>query len=130
MQGSWWQEGPVEAQCFTERSQFEMISFSVDPQWCGLLFSLYCRHEKGALLGGGAFLQADPFAACSVAGPPLDTDWIALAGSISFEVCRLSSTWAVIFDSGEMQNKHALYTTIFNIDLVVIHSDSDILRHC
>jgi hypothetical protein len=105
MQGSWWKEGPVEAQCFTESSQFEMISFSVDPQWCGLLFSVYCRHEKGALLGGGGFPQADAFATCSLAGPPLDVDWIAITGSVGFEICRLSSTWALIFESGEAQKQ-------------------------
>ncbi|XP_069694471.1 serine-rich adhesin for platelets-like isoform X2 [Periplaneta americana] len=97
MQGLWSQEGPLEA---SEHSRyFEMISFSVDPQWCGLLFSVYCRHEKGALLGGGGFPQADAFAACSLAGPPLDADWIAIAGSVGFEICRLSSTWALIFES-------------------------------
>jgi hypothetical protein len=101
MHGTWWLKGPVEAQCFTERNQFEMVSFSVDPQWCGLLFSVYCRHEKGALLGGGTFPQADAFAACSLTGPPLDADWIAVTGSIGFEICRLSSAWALILESGE-----------------------------
>ncbi|PSN47887.1 hypothetical protein C0J52_01251 [Blattella germanica] len=89
MQGLWWQDGLVPE----ARAQLEMIAFSVDPQWCGLLFSVYCRHEKGG------FPQADPFATCSSAGPPLDADWIAIAGSVGFEICRLSSTWALILES-------------------------------
>lgn len=95
MQGLWCLEGPAEA-C----AQLEMITFSVDPQWCGLLFSVYCRHEKGALLGGGCLPQQDAFAACSLIGPPLDADWIAIAGSVGFEICRLSSTCALILESG------------------------------
>ncbi|KAJ9583914.1 hypothetical protein L9F63_021746, partial [Diploptera punctata] len=94
MQGLRWHEGPAEA-C----AQLEMITFSIDPQWCGLLFSLYCRHEKGFLLGGGGLPQHDAFAACSLAGPPLDADWIAIAGSVGFEICRLSSSWALILES-------------------------------
>jgi hypothetical protein len=121
MQVSWWKEGPVEAHCFTESSQFEMISFSVDPQWCGLLFSVYCQHEKGVLLGGGGFPQADAFATCSLAGPPLDTDWIAITGSVGFEICRLSSTWALIFESGEAQKQTTAYHRTVGVNSLCCH---------
>nr|CAD7571998.1 unnamed protein product [Timema californicum] len=90
-----------EASNSKEVGFMEMISFSVDPQWCGLLFSIYWRHEKGFLLGGSTFPQHDAFAACSFLGPPADTDWIALAGSVGIEICRISSSWALIFDTGE-----------------------------
>nr|CAD7200803.1 unnamed protein product [Timema douglasi] len=101
MQVQWVDEASdsFEASNSKEVGFMEMISFSVDPQWCGLLFSIYWRHEKGFLLGGSTFPQHDAFAACSFLGPPADTDWIALAGSVGIEICRISSSWALIFDT-------------------------------
>nr|CAD7424716.1 unnamed protein product [Timema monikensis] len=105
MQVQWVDEASdsFEASNSKEVGFMEMISFSVDPQWCGLLFSIYWRHEKGFLLGGSTFPQHDAFAACSFTGPPADTDWIALAGSVGIEICRISSSWALIFDTGTQQ---------------------------
>ncbi|XP_066995489.2 uncharacterized protein [Anabrus simplex] len=95
MQYLWKLESVAESppSALSDRSQLQMISFSLDPQWCGLLFSVYFRHEKPGLLG------PDAFATCSLAGPQWDSDWIAFAGSFGFEICRISSTWAVIFDT-------------------------------
>ncbi|GLG97343.1 Uncharacterized protein GBIM_04119 [Gryllus bimaculatus] len=90
MQGLWGYESIVDS---PERLQFQMISFTLDPQWCGLLFSIYCRHEKTSVLG------PDTFSTCTLTGPPLDADWIAFAGSIGVEICRLSSSWALIFET-------------------------------
>ncbi|CAG2058066.1 unnamed protein product [Timema podura] len=103
MQVQWVDEASdsFEASNSNQVGFMEMISFSVDPQWCGLLFSIYWRHEKGFLLGGSTFPQHDAFAACSFIGPPADTDWIALAGSVGIEICRLSSSWALIFDTAK-----------------------------
>lgn len=83
--------------------KFEMLTMSMDPQWCGLLFSLYSRQERWQLIGNSGLYPADPFGypligaqACS----NLETDWIALASSIGFEICSLSSTWALILETG------------------------------
>jgi hypothetical protein len=85
----------------TKASPSIMLSFNVDPQWCGLLFSIYCRHEKSALTGG--FPSPDALATCAFNGPQLEADWLALASSLGFELCRLSDTWALVFESGKKQ---------------------------
>ncbi|XP_046985769.1 uncharacterized protein LOC124555767 [Schistocerca americana] len=75
-------------------AQFAMLSFSVEPHWCGALYSLCARHERALPLPH----LADAFA-CSAAGPPVDVDWIAVAGTFGFEICSLSSTWALAFEA-------------------------------
>lgn len=97
---SWaWCEPPPHVE---RRTQFQMLSFNIDPQWCGLLFSIYCRHERSeGLFGLPGPVHSDAFA-YSVAGPPLDADLIAWAGSFGFEICSLASTCDLIFESGEL----------------------------
>jgi hypothetical protein len=76
----------------------EMVSFNVDPQDCSLLFSIYCRHEKTALIGG--FPSADALATCAFSKVSLDNNWLALISALGFELCRLSDNWALVFESG------------------------------
>jgi hypothetical protein len=78
----------------------DMVSFNVDPQDCGLLFSIYCRHEKSALIGG--FPSADALATCAFNKVSLDSDWLALISALGFELCRLSDNWALVFESGKI----------------------------
>ncbi|XP_071438684.1 uncharacterized protein [Hetaerina americana] len=77
-------EGPVEL--------LEMVSFGMEPQWCGHLFAVCGRHDKAASVVGalGALPGAVDAFAVSAGAPPLDVGWIAVAGTFGLEVCRLS----------------------------------------
>jgi len=81
-----------------------MVSFNVDPQDCSLLFSIYCRHEKTALIGG--FPSADALATCAFNKVALDSNWLALISALGFELCRLSDNWALVFESGTHAETH------------------------
>ncbi|XP_063219788.1 uncharacterized protein LOC134529530 isoform X2 [Bacillus rossius redtenbacheri] len=78
-----------------------MISFYVDPQWCGVLFSVYWKNDKGYLFTGGTTPQLDPLATTAFA-EPLDVDWITFAGNVGFEIYHLSSSWAVVLDAAKV----------------------------
>lgn len=82
-----------------------MVSFGVDPQWGGLLFSLCSRHEDaGAVLGAGGGILfpnilADPLAASS--SPTAATaDVINIFGSGCLDIYSMSSVWAIIVETG------------------------------
>ncbi|XP_046405805.1 uncharacterized protein LOC124170851 isoform X2 [Ischnura elegans] len=69
-------DGPVEL--------LEMVSFGMDPQWCGQLFAVCGPHDKAVLA------LPDAFAISAAAAPPIDVGWIAVAGTFGLQVCRLS----------------------------------------
>lgn len=88
--------------------QVEMVSFGVDPQWGGLLFSLCSRHEDaGAVLGAGGGIVfpnvlADPLAASS-ALPGAGGDLVNVLGSgcLDLSVVSVSSVWAIIVETAK-----------------------------
>lgn len=88
--------------------QVEMVSFGVDPQWGGLLFSLCSRHEDaGAVLGAGGGIifpniLADPLAASSAApGAPGDLVNVFGSGCLDMYSVSVSSVWAIVVETGE-----------------------------
>lgn len=88
--------------------QVEMVSFGVDPQWGGLLFSLCSRHEDaGAVLGAGGGvifpnILADPLAASS-AVPGAGGDLVNVLGSgyLDMHSVSVSSVWAIIVETAK-----------------------------
>lgn len=88
--------------------QVEMVSFGVDPQWGGLLFSLCSRHEDaGAVLGAGGGIVfpnilADPLAVSSaVAGAPGDLVNVLGSGCLDVYSVSVSSVWAIIVETAK-----------------------------
>ncbi|XP_059489301.1 uncharacterized protein LOC132204683 [Neocloeon triangulifer] len=76
----------------------EMVTLNVYPQDCCMHFSIYCRHEQVALIGG--FPTADVLANCAFSSTPaLDSNWLALVSALGLEFCRLSDNWALVFES-------------------------------
>ncbi|KAK3913938.1 Ubiquitin thioesterase otulin [Frankliniella fusca] len=88
--------------------QVEMVSFGVDPQWGGLLYSLCSRHEDaGAVLGAGGGIifpnvLADSLAA-SAAVPGASGDLVNVLGSGCLDMysVSVSSVWAIIVETAK-----------------------------
>ncbi|CAB3386197.1 Hypothetical predicted protein [Cloeon dipterum] len=76
----------------------DMVTLNIYPQDCSLHFSIYCRHEQVALIGG--FPTADVLANCAFnSNAALDSNWLALVSALGFEICRFSDNWALVCES-------------------------------